>query len=160
MSARRTIHLNHPPLMTPMFYGYITSALPPVFTLIGVSTLIFVQPPLHPLMFELQILDSTSNSFIFPQPDPSPIYNTYTDLVLYSFNCTRNSPHRHLMKCRSYRLEHWWTQISLSRRCPDFLVHFVINVRVLRVHAGFGQSDWSYRQIRSVCARHFYAAIK
>ncbi len=98
------------------------------FTLIGVSALIFVQPPLQPLMFELQTLDTPCLcSYCFDKPDPSHIYSIYTDVSPYPFNCTRNSPHRHLTKCRSYRLENLWIQISLFRRCPDFLVFFGIN---------------------------------
>ncbi len=49
------------------------------------------------------------------------VYTIYTDLSLYPFNCTRNSPHRHLTKCRGYQLENLWKQVSLPRRCPDVL---------------------------------------
>ncbi len=35
--------------------------------------------------------------------------------------------HHHLTTCRSYRPENFWKQISLSRRCPDFLIFFGIN---------------------------------
>ncbi len=85
------------------------------------STLTFVQPLLHPLMYELQTLDSTPPVlcfYSFHKPGPSR-----TDSIsLHLFNCTHNFPHRHLTKCRSYRLENLWMQIPLSRRCPDFLV--------------------------------------
>ncbi len=136
--ARGAIPPNYPfPFSN--FYVVMTSALPPVFTLIGFSTLILVQPPLPPtsdqLMFEPQTLNSNSPPFscfyCFHKPDPSPVYSIYTDLSLYPFNCTRNSPHRHLPKCRSYRLENLWIQISLSRRCPDFLVFFEEYLRMI-----------------------------
>ncbi len=60
----------------------------------------------------------------FDKTDPSSVYNIYTNLSLYPFNCIRNSLHSLLTKCRSYRLENSWIQISLSRRCPDFLIFF------------------------------------
>ncbi len=43
--------------------------------------------------------------YCFDKSDPSIVYSIYTDLSLCPFNCTRNSPHRPLTKCRSYRLE-------------------------------------------------------
>ncbi len=52
------------------------------------------------------------------------LYSIYTALSPHPFNCTHNSPHRHLTKCRSYRLENLWIQIQLSRRSPDFLCLF------------------------------------
>ncbi len=41
----------------------------------------------------------------FDKPDPSHTDSIYTGLSLHPFNCTRNSPHRHLTKCHSYRFE-------------------------------------------------------
>ncbi len=38
----------HPPVSN--FYVKVTSVLPPVFTLIDIFTLLFVQPPSHQLM--------------------------------------------------------------------------------------------------------------
>ncbi len=62
--------------------------------------------------------------YCFHKPDPSTTDSIYTALSLHPFNCTRNSPHRQLTKCRSYRLENLWIQIPVSRRCPDFLCLF------------------------------------
>ncbi len=72
--------------------------------------------------------------YCFHKPDPSHTDSIYTDLSLHPFNCTRNSPHRHLTKCRSYRFENLWIQIQLSRRCPDFLVYFILITRDANLH--------------------------
>ncbi len=51
-----------PPTRLSNSYVYMTSALPPVFTLIGFSTLIFIQPP-SPHQFELQTLNSNPPTY-------------------------------------------------------------------------------------------------
>ncbi len=50
--------------------------------------------------------------YCFHKPDPSHTDSIYTGLPLHPFNCTRNSPHRHLTKFRSYGFEHLWMQIN------------------------------------------------
>ncbi len=57
-----------------------------------------------------------------PQPHVQHLFNS--DLSLYQFNCTHNSPHRYLTKWRCYRLYNLWMQTSLFRRFPDFLDFF------------------------------------
>ncbi len=69
-------------------FMFITSALPSVFTLPS-----YMYTPTF-FMF-----------LLFYKPDTIPVGSIYTDLLLYTFSCTRNSPHDHLTKCRSYQLE-------------------------------------------------------
>ncbi len=120
----------------------MTSGLTPIFTQIGISTLLFVQPPPPPSPSNVATPNLRPRPppppfpcfCCFNKPDPSPICNIYINLSLYPFNCTRNPLHRHLTKCRSYRLEKLGIQISLPRRCPDFLVFLVLITRDANLH--------------------------
>ncbi len=86
----------------------MTSALPPKFTLVYISTALFVLP-CYQLILQIQGFD----------PHPPPLH-------FHPFNCTCNSLHRHLTTSRSHRLESWRVRLPCSRRCSDFLDFFGI----------------------------------
>ncbi len=64
----------------------MTSALPPVFTIITIFTSLSVKSTPQQIMLQLQTLD------------PSPIYNIYTNSHFYLLHGTRNFLHRHMCK--------------------------------------------------------------
>ncbi len=75
----------------------------------------------NPVVLRQQLFSETSPLFLVLTTDPDSALALSTQTLT---NCKRNSLHRHLTKCRSYRFANLWMQVSLSRRCPDTFVFF------------------------------------